>query len=103
MLRHPHTTIRFSGAKMQREIALTYRPDARIAGSTGSRPGHYAPGESRDARPVPGVTAYVDEVLSTVTAQHFCSATTRAGNPCKARPVGGSDICIGHTRQKAAD
>mgnify|MGYP001263788515 FL=1 len=86
---------------MQRERAIGYSSDARPAGSTGGRPGHYAPGESDDARPIPGVTNFVPEdPVSPVTA--FCSATTRAGNPCKARPVGGSDICIGHTRQSVA-
>jgi hypothetical protein len=86
---------------MQRERAIGYSSDARPAGSTGGRPGHYAPGEAAGARPIPGVTTFVPEApVSTATA--FCSATTRAGNPCKARPVGGSDICIGHTRQSAA-
>jgi len=86
---------------MQRERAIGYSSAARPAGSTGARPGHYAPGQAEDARPIPGVTNFVEEApVSPATA--FCSATTRAGNPCKARPVGGSDICIGHTRQSAA-
>tara|TARA_R110002012_G_scaffold271952_1_gene457295 strand:- start:965 stop:1228 length:264 start_codon:yes stop_codon:yes gene_type:complete len=86
---------------MQREVALVYSSDARPAGANGVRPGHYAPGETSGARPLPGVTEFVEEVpVSDVKA--FCSATTRAGTPCKARPVGGSDICIGHTRQSAA-
>ena len=86
---------------MQRERAISYSSDARPAGSTGARPGHYAPGQAQDARPIPGVTNFVEESpVSLATA--FCSATTRAGAPCKARPVHGSDICIGHTRQMAA-
>jgi len=84
---------------MQREIALVYSRDARPAGSSGTRPGHYAPGEASGARPVPGVTEFVEpEVVPAAS----CSATTRAGNPCKARPVGGSDLCIGHTKQARA-
>ena len=86
---------------MQRERAISYSSDARPAGSTGARPWHYAPGEADGARPIPGVTNFVEESpVSPATA--FCSATTRAGAPCKARPVHGSDICIGHTRQMAA-
>ena len=85
---------------MQREIALVYSRDARPAGSTTTRPGHYAPGEVKGARPVPGVTAFVEpEVISAAS----CSATTRAGNPCKAHPVSGSDFCIGHTKQMRAE
>ena len=64
---------------MQREIALVYSRDARPAGSSGTRPGHYAPGEVSGARPVPGVTEFVEpEVVPAAS----CSATTRAGNPC---------------------
>ena len=86
---------------MQREVALVYSSNARPAGANGVRPGHYAPGEVQGARAIPGVTEFVEEVPVS-HAKAFCSATTRAGNPCKARPVGGSDICIGHTRQSAA-
>ena len=86
---------------MQRERAIGYSTDARPAGSTGARPGHYAPGQADDARPIPGVTNFVEESpVSPVRA--ICSATTRAGNACKARPVHGSELCIGHTRQMAA-
>ena len=85
---------------MQRERAISYSSDARPAGSTGARPGHYAPGEADGARPIPGVTNFVEESpVSPATA--ICSATTRAGAPCKARPGHGSELCIGHTRQMA--
>jgi len=84
---------------MQREIALVYSRDARPAGSSGTRPGHYAPGEVRGARPVPGVTEFIESEAVPVAS---CSATTRAGNPCKAHPVSGSALCIGHTKQMAA-
>ena len=85
---------------MQREVALVYSRDSRPAGSTGTRSGHYAPGQTAGARPMPGVTEFVEE--TEVASVAACSATTRAGTACKARPVGGSDLCIGHTRQSAA-
>jgi hypothetical protein len=86
---------------MQREVALVYSRDARPAGSSDTRPGHYAPGQVKGSRPMPGVTEFVEEIKETSVAS--CSATTRAGNPCKARPVGGSDLCIGHTNQARAE
>jgi len=86
---------------MQREVALVYSRDARPAGSSDTGPGHYAPGQVAGARPIPGVTEFVEEIEETSVAS--CSATTRAGNPCKARPVGGSDLCIGHTNQARAE
>ena len=86
---------------MQREVALVYSRDARPAGSSDTRPDHYAPGQVAGARPMPGVTEFVQE--TEVASAASCSATTRAGNPCKARPVGGSDLCIGHTNQARAE
>jgi hypothetical protein len=89
-----------SGVRMQREIALVYSRNARPAGSGDGQLGHYAPGEAKGARPVAGVTEFNEpEVVPVVS----CSATTRAGNPCKAHPVGGSDLCIGHSKQVRAE
>ena len=84
---------------MQREVALVYSRDARPAGSTGTRPGHYAPGQARGSRPMPGVSEFVEPEVAPVAS---CPATTRAGNPCKAHPVSGSDLCVGHTTQARA-
>ena len=49
---------------------------------------------------VPGVTDALGE--PPISLDGFCSATTRHGAPCKARPVAGSTLCIGHTRQQEA-
>ena len=85
---------------MSREIALVYSKHAEPAGARGSAPSHYAPGERSGARMVPGVTGDLGE--PPISREGFCSATTRHGALCKARPVAGSTLCIGHTRQKAA-
>lgn len=87
---------------MPREIALVYSRNAELAGSRGSSPSHYAPGERSGARQVPGVSGSPTRGEPPISPGVFCSATTRRGAACKARPVSGSDICIGHTRQKAA-
>jgi len=86
---------------LSREYALSYSKNAELAGSRGSAPSHYAPGERAGARMVPGVTGDLSE--PPVTLDGFCSATTRHGAPCKARPVAGSTLCIGHTNQKNAN
>jgi hypothetical protein len=83
---------------MSREIALTYSQNARPAGAQGGNPSHYAPGEIAGSRPVAGVTVFEDPPP---ISQGLCSATTRNGDACKAHPVRGSDLCVGHTRQKA--
>ena len=85
---------------MQREVALVYSRDARPAGSSGTRPGHYAPGQAKGSRPMPGVSEFVEPEVVPVAS---CSATTRAGNPCKAHPVSGSALCVGHTKQARAE
>jgi hypothetical protein len=86
---------------MQREVALVYSRDARPAGSSETSPDHYAPGQAAGARPMPGITEFVEQTIETASPAS-CSATTRAGNPCKAFPVGGSDLCVGHTNQARA-
>jgi len=85
---------------LSREIALVYGKNAEPAGSRGSAPSHYAPGSRAGARMVPGVTDALGE--PPISLDGFCSATTRHGAPCKARPVAGSTLCIGHTRQQEA-
>ena len=85
---------------MKRAIALVYSKNAELAGSRGSAPSHYAPGERSGARMVPGVTGDLGE--PPIVRKGFCSATTRHGAPCKARPGAGSTLSIGHTTQNAA-
>lgn len=87
----------------QREFALVYSPRAEPAGSRGSRPSHYAPGQVAGARFVGTQTDGWEPDVPPSPVVSFCSATTRAGNDCKARPVHGTDLCIGHTNQKAAE
>ena len=87
----------------QRAIALVYSRSAEPSGSRGASPSHYAPGQAPGARFVgeADIGWEPEEPPSPVVS--FCSATTRAGNDCKARPVHGTDLCIGHTNQKAAE
>jgi len=85
---------------LKRAIALVYSKHAEVAGAHGSAPSHYAPGERSGARMVAGVTGDLGE--PPIVQDGFCSEMTRHGAPCKARPVAGSTLCIGHTRQKAA-
>ena len=87
---------------MPREVALVYSKNAEPAGSRGVSPSHYAPGERAGASQVPGVSGPPPKGEPPIPPGVFCSATTRHGAACKARPVSGSDLCIGHTRQKAA-
>ena len=87
---------------MPRGIALSYSRNAEPAGSRGVSPSHYAPGERAGARQVPGVSGPPTTGEPPISHGVFCSATTRRGAACKARPVSGSDLCIGHTRQKVA-
>ena len=79
----------------QREIALVYSSRAEPAGSRGARPSHYAPGQVSGAR-------FVGTQADAWEPDVPRSSTTHAGNACKARPVHGTDLCIGHTNQKAA-
>jgi|APSaa5957512535_1039671.scaffolds.fasta_scaffold04052_10 hypothetical protein len=88
---------------MSREIAVSYGTNAVPAGSIGSvASSHYAPGSQAGARWVPGVSESPEISEPPASRDMFCSATTLGGTACKARPVRGSDLCQGHTRQKAA-
>ena len=86
----------------QREIALVYSSRAEPAGSRGARPSHYAPGQVNGARFVGTQADDWEPDVPPSPVVPFCSSTTHAGNACKARPVHGTDLCIGHTNQKAA-
>ena len=79
--------------------ALAYRANAIPAGSVGAPPAIYAMGAAKGARLVAGVSELVDEWEPPQTTP--CSASTRSGAACKARPVAGSVLCASHTRQAA--
>jgi len=79
--------------------ALAYRSNAIPAGSVGAPPAIYAMGAAKGARLVAGVSELVDEWEPPQPT--LCSATTRSGAACKARPVAGSILCASHTRQAA--
>ena len=88
-----------------RAIALVYSKNAELAGSRGASPSHYAPGQAYGSRQIAGSSDSSDDAVPDVPPSPdspFCSSTTRAGTACKARPVRGSDLCIGHTNQKVA-
>ncbi len=79
--------------------ALAYRSNAIPAGSNGAPPAAYVMGDAKGARLVVGVSELVDEWEPPQPT--ICSATTRSGAACKARPVAGSALCASHTRQAA--
>ena len=79
--------------------ALAYRSNAIPAGSVGAPPAIYAMGAAKGARLVAGVSELVDEWEPPQPT--LCSATTRSGAACKARPVVGSTLCASHMRQAA--
>jgi len=79
--------------------ALAYRSNAIPAGSVGAPPAVYAMGAAKGARLVAGVSELVDEWEPPQPT--LCSATTRSGAACKARPVAGSILCASHMRQAA--
>ena len=83
---------------MGREFALSYSRTAEHAASRGgSAPSTYAAGQVAGARPASSFAEAPPDSLD-----GSCSATTRGGTACKAHPVTGTSLCIGHTRQKAA-
>ncbi len=83
---------------MGREFALAYSQTAEHAASRGgSTPSTYAAGQVAGARPASSFAEAPPDSLD-----GSCSATTRGGTACKAHPVTGTSLCIGHTRQKAA-
>ena len=57
-------------------------------------------GVVKPGRISPGIPAPFWPVSSVIV---LCAATTKAGNACKARPVAGSQVCVGHARQVKAD
>ena len=79
--------------------ALAYRSNAIPAGSNGAPPTAYVMGDAKGARLVAGVSELVDEWEPPQPT--LCSAPTRSGAACKARPVVGSTLCASHMRQAA--
>ena len=83
---------------MGREFALAHGRNAELAASRGgSAPSTYAAGQVAGSRPASSFAEAPPDSLD-----GSCSATTRGGTACKAHPVTGTSLCIGHTRQKAA-
>ena len=79
--------------------ALAYRSNAIPAGSNGAPPTAYVMGDAKGARLVAGVSELVGEWEPPQPT--LCSAPTRSGAACKARPVAGSILCASHMRQAA--
>ncbi len=86
---------------MGREFAYAYKSGARPAGQPRSDTNF------RDASPRPAAVGpnnrNVTRVNDTAVTQkpipekvNKCSALTRSGDPCKGRPVTGSDLCVFH-------
>lgn len=76
---------------MGRNLQVGYSKNARIYG----RPSDDAEGltvEYVGGRKVSQVPAYAGEVIP----NQVCSATTKAGDPCKARPGEGENFCAFH-------
>lgn len=77
--------------------AVSYGKNMRPAVS-GERVGVYAEGASSNARLVPGVSEVIDteEPVSTIIK---CSAKTKNGSECLARPIVETDRCWFHREQ----
>jgi|TARA_R110000744_G_scaffold35991_2_gene83011 hypothetical protein len=91
------------GEIMQRQHAIGYSKNAEVANSRGVRPSHYAPGQSSEARMVPGVSEWIEEIEEPVEKMQWgsiCLAITAKGTPCKVTPVSDTDLCWSHTRQE---
>jgi len=76
---------------MARNLQVGYSKNARIYG----QPSDEAEGltvEYVGGRKVSQVPAYAGEVI----LNRACSATTKAGDPCKARPAEGGSFCAFH-------
>ena len=77
--------------------SIASKSGAYLAGTNGQPPSSRIGAQSKNARPVAGVTEYSD--WTPPTQDNSCSSLTRDGADCKARPVRGTDLCVGHTRQ----
>ena len=77
--------------------SIASKAGAYLAGTNGLPPSTRIGAQSKNARPVAGVTEYSDWVAP--TDSNSCSSLTRDGAECKARPVRGTNLCVGHTRQ----
>lgn len=83
---------------MPRTHALAYGQNAVLAGTQHGVPaGAYSPNQASGSILVAGIGEWAEEPIKEGT--FGCSATTKSGNPCKARPLTGSDLCVGHTKQ----
>lgn len=72
-----------------------WKPGRRVPATSG-RPSDGAVGVPQPNRRLPGRPVASYPYRKPVSA---CSATTKAGNACKAKPVKGEGMCVGHLRQ----
>lgn len=84
-----------------KEYAMAYSKGAELAGTRGVAPSHYAPGQASGSRAA--AWNYSESVPPSDELSNNCSAMTRGGAACKARPIRESDLCVAHTRQKASN
>ncbi len=80
---------------MARSLQVGYSKNSRIYG----KPSDEAEGltvEYVGGRRVAEVPAYAGEITSQEVTSRVCSATTKAGDPCKARPAEGENLCTFH-------
>jgi hypothetical protein len=83
---------------MPKTYAIASGSNAVLAGTQhGVAAGSYSPNQASGAVLVAGIGEWAEEPIKEGT--FGCSATTKKGDPCKARPVTGSDLCVGHTKQ----
>ena len=80
-----------------REYAMAYSKGAELAGSRGAAPSHYAPGQTSGSRAAAWNWSDSESVPPSPESPTKCSATTREGVACKARPIRESDLCVSHT------
>jgi hypothetical protein len=82
---------------MTRVNAVAYNSNAVLAGTlNGVAVGQNRHGHGKNAVQVAGVSLWED-----IPEPTGCLATTNKGTPCKAGPVKGTSLCVGHTRQAA--
>ena len=84
---------------MARGFAYAYRQGQRPANEPAGNyktltPEGHAHGRSRSVHRVNPTPTHA----APVATPSACSATTKGGAPCKARPVADTDLCVFHTR-----
>jgi len=82
---------------MARDFAISHSSKARPYGQPADgwhrpRPTAHAAGSARNVQAV-------NPVGAPPVQPQACSATTKAGAPCRALPVTGTDLCVFHAQQ----